>query len=326
MRGKLDLDPATVRHAKSLARKAGRPIVTMAKKHTTVSVERATLRLAGLGGADEEGTPWVNRLMDVVRADVGLEHGVALPVWDALLRGEGDDLTALAQKAAAGSVTFRLPEGKDATRARAASRKQVAAGRDAMPGGSARGVGQGNEIERVPGATDAKAAPDDLVKFRDIDELRDREFADGKHEPRSQNLELALEPGGTIRDLLGIGHAVAPAWRFPGKAAANRREINLRPHRFLSQAARFLEPTEECLAGSPGKWFSDDRFAHSGRLADEQNLAHDRAPRDGWRMHERAAAAVAQTRDMLLQPQLFLRRGGHSPNGGKGKRSGSERC
>jgi beta-lysine 5,6-aminomutase alpha subunit len=84
MRGKLDLDPATVRHARSLARKAGRPIVTMTKKHTTVSVERATLRLAGLGGADEEGTPWVNRLLDVVRADVGVEHGVALPVWDAV--------------------------------------------------------------------------------------------------------------------------------------------------------------------------------------------------------------------------------------------------
>ncbi len=127
-RGKLDLDPATVKHARSLARKAGRPIVTMAKKHTTVSVERATLRLAGLRGADEEGTPWVNRLMDVVRADVGLEHGVALPVWDALLRGEGDDLMVLAQKAAAGSVTFRVPEGKDAVRARASSRKQVGAG------------------------------------------------------------------------------------------------------------------------------------------------------------------------------------------------------
>ena len=43
-------------------------------------------------GADPDGTPWVNRLVDAVRADVGLEHGVALPVWDALLRGEADDL------------------------------------------------------------------------------------------------------------------------------------------------------------------------------------------------------------------------------------------
>ena len=126
--GKLGLDTAQVREARTLARRVGKPIVNTAKKHTTVSVERATLRLAGLAGADSEGTPWVNRLADVVRADVGLEHGLAVPVWDALLRGEADDLESLAQKASAGSVTFRLPEGKDATRARAASYKAVGKG------------------------------------------------------------------------------------------------------------------------------------------------------------------------------------------------------
>ena len=50
------LDPVTVRKARSLARKAGRPIVNLAKQHTTVSVERAVLRLAGLAGADTEGS------------------------------------------------------------------------------------------------------------------------------------------------------------------------------------------------------------------------------------------------------------------------------
>src|SRR4051794_4870745 len=127
-KGKLDLDPVTVRQARSLARKVGRPIVRIAQQHTTVSVERATLRLAGLEGADAEGTPWVNRLVDVVRSDVGLEHGVALPVWDALRRAEGADLRELAEKASAGSVTFRLPEGQDAKRARTAAGKAVGAG------------------------------------------------------------------------------------------------------------------------------------------------------------------------------------------------------
>ena len=106
----------------------GEPIVELAQQHTTVSVERATLRLAGLSGADPDGTPWVNRLLDAVRADVGLEHGVALPVWDALLRGEAEDLTTLAQKASAGSVRFRLPEGRTRPRAARAARKQVGAG------------------------------------------------------------------------------------------------------------------------------------------------------------------------------------------------------
>ncbi|KRE99174.1 lysine 2,3-aminomutase [Nocardioides sp. Soil777] len=126
--GKLTLDAADVRRARTLARQVGRPIVKTAQQHTTVSVERATLRLAGLSGADAEGTPWVNRLSDVVRADVGLEHGVSAPVWDALLRGEAEDLVTLAQKASAGSVTFRLPEGRDLTRARSASRKAVGKG------------------------------------------------------------------------------------------------------------------------------------------------------------------------------------------------------
>jgi len=127
-RGRLDLDPADVRRARTLARSVGKPIVRIAEAHTTSSVERATLRMAGLGGADAEGTPWVNRLADVVRADVGLEHGVCLPVWDALARGEAEDLVTLAQKAAAGSITFRLPEGREATRAGTAATKAVRAG------------------------------------------------------------------------------------------------------------------------------------------------------------------------------------------------------
>src|SRR5690348_16132470 len=125
---KLGLAAADVRRARSLARRVGRPIVKLAQQHTTVSVERATLRMAGLAGADAEGTPWVNRLLDVVRADVGLEHGVALPVWHALRRGHAEDLLTLAQKASAGSVTFEVPDGKDATAAARDARKSVGAG------------------------------------------------------------------------------------------------------------------------------------------------------------------------------------------------------
>jgi len=124
----LDLDPSTVRRARALARKAGRPIVELARSHTTVSVERAVLRLGGVGGADHDGIPWVNRLVDVVREQVGLEQGVALPVWDALVAGGYDNLTVLAQKAAAGSVQFRVPEGRDALRARRAAARDVGRG------------------------------------------------------------------------------------------------------------------------------------------------------------------------------------------------------
>src|SRR5580704_9722002 len=80
---KLGLDPGVVAAAREMAARAGQPVVALARRHTTVSVERAVLRLGGLTGADPEGIPWVNRLVDAVRHGVGLEQGVALPVWHA---------------------------------------------------------------------------------------------------------------------------------------------------------------------------------------------------------------------------------------------------
>ena len=117
-----------MRRARTLARRAGRPVVDIARRHTTVSVERATLRLGGLTGADHDGVPWVNHLLDAVRGQVGLEHGVTTPVYDALRRGEADDLAVLAQKAASGSVSFRQPTGRDLAAARRTSRSQIALG------------------------------------------------------------------------------------------------------------------------------------------------------------------------------------------------------
>jgi len=132
------LDPVLVRRARELARRAGEPVVELARRHTTVSVERAVLRLAGVSGADPDGIPWVNRLVDAVAADVGLAYGVALPVFDAVVRefgpaaGRSGDLgaavTLLAQKAAAGSVRFEVPSGRAARSARAAARRAVGAG------------------------------------------------------------------------------------------------------------------------------------------------------------------------------------------------------
>lgn len=123
----LTLDPALVESARSLAAVVGQPIVDIARRHTTVSVERATLRLAGLAGADPDGTPWVNRLVDAVRADVGLDGGVCAPVWTALSTGQAGDLSELAAKAAAGGIHFR-PTEDCSEEATSAARDAVAAG------------------------------------------------------------------------------------------------------------------------------------------------------------------------------------------------------
>ncbi len=125
---KLDLDPQVVRTARRLAALAAEPVVRLARSNSTVSVERSVLRLAGITGADGEGIPWANRLVEAVRDSVGLQSGVALPVWDALAGGEYADLTALAQQASAGGVAFRLPTGPAADRARRTSRDAVGVG------------------------------------------------------------------------------------------------------------------------------------------------------------------------------------------------------
>jgi len=124
----ITLDPALVARARRLAAEVAHPVVDLARSHTTVSVERAVLRLAGLPGADPDGVPWVNHLVTSVVDQVGLEHGVALPVWEALRRHEAADLGELAAKAAVGSVRFALPAPADEAAVRRAARAAVAAG------------------------------------------------------------------------------------------------------------------------------------------------------------------------------------------------------
>ena len=72
--------------------------------------------------------PWVNRLTDAVRESVGLEHGVALPVFDAMLEGGHPDLASLAVAAARGTTLFAIPSGTRKRAARAAAAGALTAG------------------------------------------------------------------------------------------------------------------------------------------------------------------------------------------------------
>jgi beta-lysine 5,6-aminomutase alpha subunit len=128
----LDLDPDVVATARRLAAQAAEPVVRIAKAHTTVAVERATLRLAGIAGADSGhragDVPWVNRVVDTVREHCGLEHGVVLPAFHALREHDLGSLTELAEATAAGQIQYRVPTGRDAERAAPAGRVAVARG------------------------------------------------------------------------------------------------------------------------------------------------------------------------------------------------------
>jgi beta-lysine 5,6-aminomutase alpha subunit len=78
MTPKLNLDQGAVLLARELARRAGEPVTQLALTHTTVSIERAVLRLAGSTGptpAGCRGRPERCRAQGSTLADHGTPYG-----------------------------------------------------------------------------------------------------------------------------------------------------------------------------------------------------------------------------------------------------------
>ncbi len=110
MKDKLGLPRDRIDGARDLADKITRPILGFVEKHTTVTVERATLRLAGCDGADREGVPVPNLVVDQLEASGRLEEGALLWYANALIR-EGRDPGELDARIAAGLKIGDLPLG-----------------------------------------------------------------------------------------------------------------------------------------------------------------------------------------------------------------------
>ncbi|MHC4454242.1 MAG: lysine 5,6-aminomutase subunit alpha TIM-barrel domain-containing protein, partial [Planctomycetota bacterium] len=67
MQNKLDLPPDKINYAKSLARNIASPIQEFIDKHTTDTVERATLRILGADGINAEGIPVPNLAVSSIK-------------------------------------------------------------------------------------------------------------------------------------------------------------------------------------------------------------------------------------------------------------------
>jgi beta-lysine 5,6-aminomutase alpha subunit len=86
-RNKLGLPPESVERARALATSIVAPVQTFIDAHTSVTVERATLRLLGADGASVDGIPVPNLVVDQIRASSGgLDGGAAAWFVSALLR------------------------------------------------------------------------------------------------------------------------------------------------------------------------------------------------------------------------------------------------
>ena len=74
---RLTLDQAQIDRARQSASRVARQVYDDMHRYTTTSVERATLRLMGVDGVDENQVPLPNRLISHMQDQGLLQHGAA---------------------------------------------------------------------------------------------------------------------------------------------------------------------------------------------------------------------------------------------------------
>ncbi len=112
MKSKLNLPADRVAYARSLAERITVPVQDFIEGHSSVTVERATLRLAGADGANADGVPVPNLVVDCMRAadPSSLEDGATMRYVNALLKS-GGSVQALNDRIASGFDVMSLPLG-----------------------------------------------------------------------------------------------------------------------------------------------------------------------------------------------------------------------
>jgi len=110
--GKLNLDQGKIAQGRKLAATIVEQVRRHIDTHTTVSVERAVLRLLGIDGVDEAGVPLVNVVVDGLGREGVLDKGAMYWVVNGMLNL---NLTAqqIAEDVARSGVKLtELPQGK----------------------------------------------------------------------------------------------------------------------------------------------------------------------------------------------------------------------
>ncbi len=117
MRAKLGLSQDKISEARELAARICGPVLKFVDGHTSVTVERATLRLAGADDADADGVPVPNLIVDQARDR--LADG-AFRLYASALARTGDAPERLNRKIAEGLRLTDLPPADEAATARKA--------------------------------------------------------------------------------------------------------------------------------------------------------------------------------------------------------------
>ena len=114
----LQLDQTQIDRARASAQRIARQVFDDMSRFTTTTVERATVRLLGVDGVDENGVPLPNRLVEHMQAQGLLQHGAATLLAAAMVTR---DMTAqqVADAVAAGTLTLQRPQDEMAARSAA---------------------------------------------------------------------------------------------------------------------------------------------------------------------------------------------------------------
>ncbi|NLH50950.1 MAG: D-lysine 5,6-aminomutase subunit alpha [Myxococcales bacterium] len=107
---RLGLDPGKIAYARDLARAVTEPVLAQIAAHTTDTVERATLRLMGLSGADEDDVPYPNVLVRHLKDRLG--EGIA-PLVALAAKERGLTLGELAAAVAREEIDLRAVRPAD---------------------------------------------------------------------------------------------------------------------------------------------------------------------------------------------------------------------
>lgn len=102
----LPLDNAQISRVKVLAREIAAEIQTFIDLHSSVSVERAVLRLYGVDGVNEEGTPLPNRIVEEAQRATMLEKGIS-PYFARAMLLTARDAQTTAELLAQGQVDWK---------------------------------------------------------------------------------------------------------------------------------------------------------------------------------------------------------------------------
>ncbi|MGE5450307.1 MAG: lysine 5,6-aminomutase subunit alpha [Acidobacteriota bacterium] len=112
---RLTLDSTQIGRARESARRIARQVYDDMHGYTTTSVERATLRLMGVDGVDENQVPLPNRLVSHLQDQGLLQHGAASIVAGAMIEHDLS-IQQVAQAVAAGQLALHRPANEAVAR------------------------------------------------------------------------------------------------------------------------------------------------------------------------------------------------------------------